>query len=290
MRAAVKKIYHRFIKFQPGLRYEYRVTDYKLYVDHFAGRSGIEIGGPSRIFEYFGAIPLYPHINDLDGVNFAGQTVWEGKIQQGKTFSFDERKRLGHQYIGEAADLSFIAAGKYDFLISSNCLEHLANPLKAIGEWLRVLTADGALLIVVPHRDKFFDHRRPVTRLEHLLEDEKNNTGEDDKTHLQEILDLHDLTLDPPAGTPEQFKARCGKNLENRCMHHHVFSASLLSEIFRRLDKQVLSIDILNDGNIAILVRNHGILVPDTELLTGALLKSPFKTDRDDLRNRVLGQ
>jgi len=290
MRQALKKTYHRFIKFQPGLRYDYRVSDYKLYVDHFAGKSGIEIGGPSRIFEYFGAIPLYPHLKDLDGVNFSGNTVWEGKIDQGKTFLFDERKRLGYQYIGEAADLSFTADEKYDFLISSNCLEHLANPLKAIREWLRVIVPNGVLLVVVPHKDRTFDHKRPVTRFDHLLADFSQNTGEDDMSHLEEILSLHDLTKDLPAGNFEQFSTRCRNNIENRCMHHHVFSLSLLSEIFHHFDRQVLSFDVLNDGNIVILVRKHEILIPDSTALHQALLSSPFKTDIDDLRSRMLSQ
>jgi SAM-dependent methyltransferase len=289
MREALKKTYHRFIKFQPGLRYDYRVTDYKLYVDHFAGKKGIEIGGPSRIFEYFGAVPLYSQIRDLDGINFSGNTVWEGKIDQGKTFRFDERKRVGYQFIGEAADLSFSTDEKYDFVISSNCLEHLANPLKAIREWLRVITPNGVLLIVVPHKDKTFDHKRPVTRFDHLVDDFNRNTAEDDMTHLEEILSLHDLEMDLPAGNFEQFSARCRSNIENRCMHHHVFSATLLSEIFRHLDRQVLSYNILNDGNIVVLVRKHEIVMPDTEILNQALLNSPFKTDIDDLRNRMLG-
>src|SRR5579859_1846149 len=287
MRGKIKQLYHRFIKFQPGLHYDYRVSDYRIYVDHFKGRAGIEIGGPSRMFEYFGSLPLYPLVSGLDGVNFSGNTVWEGNINPGKTFAFDERKRLGYQYIGEAADLSFVPDGKYDFLISSNCLEHLA---KAIKEWLRVIRPDGVLLIVVPHKDMTFDHHRPVTTFEHLLEDEKNNTGEDDKTHLEEILRLHDLQKDPAAGTPDQFRDRCGKNMDNRCMHHHVFSVSLLSRIFQHLDKQVIHLDVLNDGNIVVLVRKHEILVPDTQLLTATLFKSPFKTDRDDLRYRMLHQ
>jgi len=290
MRDALKKLYHRFIKFSPGLRYEYRVKEYELYVNLFGGKTGIEIGGPSRIFEYFGAIPLYPHIKELDGVNFAGNTVWEGNINPGKTFGFDQKKRLGYQYISEAADLSFIPDGKYEFVISSNCLEHLANPIKAISEWLRVLKPNGSLLIVVPHKDFTFDHNRPVTKFEHLLADHKNNTGENDMTHLEEILSLHDLKMDPPAGNPEQFKARCLKNIENRCMHHHVFSVSLLSQIFRHLDKQVVHLDNLNDGNIVFLVRNHKILVPDTDILNATLLKSPYKTDIDDLHSRMLHQ
>lgn len=290
MRAKVKEIYHRFIKFQPGLRYEYRVTDYKLYVDQFSERSGIEIGGPSRVFEYFGAIPLYPHIKELDGVNFAGHTVWEGNIDQGKTFRYDEKKRVGYQYIGEAADLAFINDEKYEFLISSNCLEHLANPLKAIREWLRVITPGGVLLIVVPHKDKTFDHRRPVTRFAHLMEDFNSDIKEDDMTHLDEILSMHDLDKDLPAGNFEQFSTRCRSNIENRCMHHHVFSATLLSEIFHHLDRQILSYNILNDGNIVILVRKSEIVMPDTEILNQALLNSPFKTDIDDLRSRMLNQ
>jgi hypothetical protein len=39
--------------------------------------------------------------------------------------------------------------------------------------------------------------------------------------------------MDPPAGTPEQFRARSLKNFENRCLHHHVFDAALIREVFR---------------------------------------------------------
>ena len=47
--------------------------------------------------------------------------------------------------------------------------------------------------LVVPHKDKTFDHNRPVTSLNHLEEDLDNDVDEDDLTHLPEILELHDL-------------------------------------------------------------------------------------------------
>ncbi len=59
-------------------------------------------------------------------------------------------------------------------------------------------------------------------------------------THLNEILELHDLSMDPPAGTLEQFKARSLKNLENRALHHHVFDIDLLTEMFAYFNVDVL--------------------------------------------------
>jgi len=36
------------------------------------------------------------------------------------------------------------SVGKYDFLLASHCLEHMANPLCAFQEWLRVLKKKGS--------------------------------------------------------------------------------------------------------------------------------------------------
>jgi len=55
------------------------------------------------------------------------------------------------------------------------------------------------------------------------MTDYANNVGEDDLTHLPEILALHDLSRDEAAGTPEQFHQRCLDNISKRAIHHHVF-------------------------------------------------------------------
>jgi len=52
--------------------------------------------------------------------------------------------------------------------------------------------------------------------------------GEDDDTHVAEVLELHDLESDPGK---EAFKARAADNLTTRTIHHHVFSMSLIREM-----------------------------------------------------------
>lgn len=41
--------------------------------------------------------------------------------------------------------------------------------------------------------------------------------------HLPEILALHDLSRDPGAGSPEEFRVRSLANASSRCLHQHVF-------------------------------------------------------------------
>ncbi len=216
-----------------------RVEDFKTIKNLFIGKCGLEVGGPSRIFKHKGLLPLYKVVNRLDGCNFSNDTIWEGRLKNGSRYKFHPLKN-GIQYISEASDLSHLPSAKYDFVISSNCLEHVANPLKAIEEWLRVVKMDGLLLIVVPNKEYCFDHNRPITQFTHLLSDFQNNIQEDDLTHLETILSLHDLDMDKPAGTPEQFKARSLKNFENRALHQHVFDIPLLTEIFNYFQVEIL--------------------------------------------------
>jgi hypothetical protein len=87
---------------------------------------------------------------------------------------------------------------------------------------------------MVPNPRDTFDHRRPVTTFAHLEADRAAEAGEDDVTHLEEVLALHDLARDPAAGTAEAFRARCLRNGEMRCMHHHVFDLALVERALRR--------------------------------------------------------
>jgi len=199
-----------------------------VYVRHVSGKKGIEIGGPSTIFKT--ALPVYQEIQGLDGVNFCTDTVWEGRIRPGLNFNFIGSKK-GIQFISEATDLSQIGAGTYDFILSSNCLEHVANPIKALMEWKRVIKNQGSFILVLPNKESNFDHRRPVTSFDHILEDFNNNTTEHDLTHLDEILKLHDLSMDLPAGNLDSFRKRSLDNYNNRTLHHHVFDLSVIESM-----------------------------------------------------------
>lgn len=201
-------------------------------------KGGIEIGGPSPIFSINGFLPLYNVIDSLDGVNFGTDTIWEGTLKEGSNFYFGIRK--GYQYIAEGSDLPQIESGKYEFVLSCNNLEHIANPLKTLFEWKRIVKEDGIILLVLPRKESNFDHRRPTTKLEHLIEDYNEKTGEMDLTHLEEILSLHDLKRDRLAGNNKQFEKRGRDNINNRCLHHHVFDQVLLKQMLEYAGLEVI--------------------------------------------------
>ncbi|MDE6627132.1 MAG: class I SAM-dependent methyltransferase [Lachnospiraceae bacterium] len=196
------------------------------------GGKGVEIGGPSGIFEV-----VYNRCDACDGVNYAAETVWNDNTNPNYLWA---DKVLGNQIIADATDLREIENETYDFVLSSNNLEHIANPLKAISECLRILKPGGVFIILVPCKKYTFDHKREDTSFEHLLADYQNDIGEDDMTHLPEILEKHDLSMDLPAGTIEQFRERSMNNEQNRCLHHHVFSSKVLNEIASYFELDVL--------------------------------------------------
>ncbi len=249
------------------------------------GRVGLEVGGPSLAFSKGGLLPVYPTVGRLDSCNFAQQTIWEGSIKEGHHFRYDDQKPLGYQYIAEASDLSRVSTGAYDFLLSSHVLEHLANPLKALQDWKRVLGKQGTLILIVPHKEGTFDHRRPVTELSHLVDDFRKSTGEDDLTHLEEVLALHDLDIHPGGCDWPTLRERSLRNFENRCLHQHVFDTTLLMRVVNYVGLQILAVEALLPFHIILVARK---VVSDespnnAKFITGSpacLTTSPFRMDR----------
>jgi len=185
-------------------------------------KRGLEIGGPSSTGH-----PFYHACASMDNVIFSKETVWSKHTDN---YIYHPHK-TGKVIVHDAVDLSSIQPQMYDFVFSSHCLEHIANPLKALKEWLRVLKNHGHLVIIVPEKSMCFDHKREYTQFQTLLTQYEKNVGEDDLSTLPEIIEKHDLSMDPPAGTLEQFTERSLRNLENRCLHHYVYSPKLLHEI-----------------------------------------------------------
>ncbi len=199
--------------------------------DFFINKKGIEIGGPSKIFSQKGFLPIYPIAQQIDGINFAASTVWTGDITQESGYAFNNTK-LGEQFIFDASDLTLFDNGLYDFVLSSNNIEHLANPLKALEQWVSILKPGGSLVLIAPRKESNFDHNRAVVPFEHIVSDFENNIGENDLTHLDEIIELHDLAMDKAAGTIDQFRERSKNNIDNRCLHQHIFDLDVMEKMF----------------------------------------------------------
>jgi SAM-dependent methyltransferase len=148
------------------------IKDFDKIKVHFYKKSYLEVGGPSFIFSSKSILPIYKLLSNIDNVNFSDATVW-GARRLNPLFP---RRILRHQFITDATDLSNIKDGSYDCVISSHVLEHVANPLRALFEWKRILKTDGVLLLVLPHKQATFDHNRQITKLEHFILDyEKRN-------------------------------------------------------------------------------------------------------------------
>lgn len=204
----------------------------------FIDKKGIEIGGPSSIFNR--DIPIYSKARKIDGVNFSEKTLWDNRDAGINSYTYFENK-IGDQYICDATNLLSIQNDSYDFILASHVLEHIANPIKALKEWIRVVKSGGKIILLVPHKNAIFDHNREYTTFEHIMEDYINDTQEDDMTHFDEIIEKHDLSVDMAAGSHEEFVERGLNNIQNRALHHHVFSLDVITQIFDFLD---ISIDI----------------------------------------------
>lgn len=199
------------------------------YCMRFKGKKGLEIGGPSSLFSSKGYFPVYLFDVQLDGVNYSTDTIWEGHIAEGNNYRY--HNKTGYQYIKEAADLTGIADASYDFVLSCHSLEHVANPLKALDEWKRVLKPGGELVLVLPDKRNTFDINRPYTTLQHLVQDYERNVDETDNTHFEEVIALHDTSKDLVVETRDVLATRVHDNYTTRCVHHHVFSQELVKQM-----------------------------------------------------------
>jgi SAM-dependent methyltransferase len=255
------------------------------HADALTGRSGVEVGGPSRVFSARGFFPVYPIIASLDNVTYAANTIWEGELSPRREFVFDPGRKPGRQFILDSTDLHEIADGTYDVLLSSHVLEHLANPLRGVYEWLRVLKEDGLLVLVLPHLDGTFDHSRPVTPLEHIVADYQQGTTEHDDTHLDEISRLHDLHQDGGVNSREEFERRIHNNHIDRTMHHHTFSTFSTARLLTHVGLQILSLETVRPCHIVAVARktSQKSSVDNKQFLdisTPLYCNSPFRTDR----------
>lgn len=219
----------------------------------FKDKYGLEIGGPSKIFSEKGLFPIYSVAKLIDCVNFSEITVW-GKMREDKNFEYT-RGKIGYLYISEATDLKKIDDEKYDFVLSSHVIEHIANPIKALYEWKRVIRAYGFLFLIVPNKRYTFDHKRPVTPFEHIIKDFENETTEDDLTHLPEILRLHDLSMDYGVAQWHDFFLRSIKNYEYRCLHHHTFIPESVVRLLDYIKMRIIFIREVLPCHIVALVQ-----------------------------------
>jgi SAM-dependent methyltransferase len=239
------------------------------------GATVLEIGGPTRGFDDGGLVAVYPVAGSVDNAQFAARTAWHD-LEPASDFAPGGVRR-GRQWIVEGGDLSGVPDATYDAVMCSHVIEHIADPIGALGAWRRVARPGGHLLLVAPHRDGTFDRRRPITTLEHLVADHARGVGEDDLTHLDETLALHDFALDLPQERAAWEAAR-RDNLNTRLLHHHVFSTPSLLALLDRAGLELLAAETRFPHDIYVLARF--VDAADNAAFLAQRRPSPFPTDR----------
>jgi len=128
----------------------------------------------------------------------------------------------------------------FQFLISEHVLEHIANPIKTLNEWIRVLSPGGKIFLFLPHGDRTNDQHREKTTLDHLIQDFQNDVPFNDPTHFDEWKkNVIDKNLMP--GHYQHLDK--DELLNTASIHHHVWSEKEISQLLEYLDLKVIHVD-----------------------------------------------
>jgi SAM-dependent methyltransferase len=149
-------------------------------------------------------------------------------------------------YFGHACALPF-HDHSLDYVVASHVLEHVANPVAALAEWYRVLRPGGIIYLVVPDRRATWEHQRPLTRVDHMLEDHVRGTTAADATHIDEFVFEADWSIFSPQTKPEDIpaaKAELARTMhwavehgQDINIHFHTFEPSNVRELLVRLSR-----------------------------------------------------
>jgi len=121
--------------------------------------------------------------------------------------------------------------GSFEFVIISHVLEHLANPIKALGEVIRVLRPGGRAIIAVPDMRFSFDKTRGLTPFAHLLEDYKNGVTESSDDHYLDFL--RGVAPELLSRSPEVIAHHVAR-VRGRREHCHVWNSETFREFLSR--------------------------------------------------------
>jgi len=130
----------------------------------------------------------------------------------------------------------------------------MANPIKALKEWQRVVKRGGYFVIVLPYYLWTFDRRRVPTTIQHMLDDYERNTDEHDLTHVDEVYEAH--RLDKRPGSDEETRSLLMNNYNHRMMHHHVFNEVNSKELLETLGFKVLAVEMQLPVHIILVAQN----------------------------------
>ncbi len=141
----------------------------------------------------------------------------------------------------------------YDCMISSNMLEHSANPIFLLLNFYFMTKKNGYQFHALPHYKYTFDMYRKPTTVEHLYEDFYNKTKNKDTTHNEDYY--RSAVLEH--GAQKEFHKQYP--ISYPYIHFHVFdeynTLALFSSIFEDVQVDVLKTEYFSD--VVVVFKNE---------------------------------
>jgi hypothetical protein len=149
--------------------------------------------------------------------------------------------------IDDGCVLAGIPTASQDFSIANHVLEHSANPLQTVLNWIRVIKKSGIIFITVPNGDNSFDYGREITTIEHIMDDyDLVRSGDTDtftnrnREHYKEFVEisipnLHKVQRSLKTYETESARAAYIDKLSQASSndaHFHVFTKASLADFF----------------------------------------------------------
>ncbi|HEV2676336.1 MAG TPA: methyltransferase domain-containing protein [Aliidongia sp.] len=130
-------------------------------------------------------------------------------------------------YVTDLESMSAIGDASQDFVIANHVLEHVEDPLKALGSMARVLRSKGIAYIALPDKRFTFDKDRVLTPLDHLLRDHREGPDWSLAGHYEEWC----RCVDGLSGS--EHAQKMGLMLSQRDnIHFHVWDYPAMMELF----------------------------------------------------------
>lgn len=147
-----------------------------------------------------------------------------------------KRRTQWPDIVDNGETLGTISDASQDFVVANHVIEHFQNPISFLHNTCRVLKDGGILFLAIPDKEKTFDHNRPVTPFEHLVEDFDNGAQASRESHFREFVRLADMSIGAGAwATEAECEAQVHKLMEqDYSIHFHVWDKHAMMEMVLR--------------------------------------------------------
>lgn len=142
--------------------------------------------------------------------------------------------------VDNGEQLATIDPESQDFIVANHFLEHTENPIGTIQTHLGRLKPGGILFYAVPDKRFTFDHRRPVTPLEHMVADYEQGPERSRAEHYEEWTRLVPGEIHADASDEEAVARARELDAEDYSIHMHVWTQAeflaMILEVRARTD------------------------------------------------------